>query len=112
MTSELPGSMWYERKMEDFVGQNVRAQGATTQPRAGKIFCVGDTSFENYCIVCDKFWNFWLIVCENCDKFWLFFCIVCDCLLIVIANPAGITIGAKMAYIYMLFFLITDIKCL
>ena len=32
MTSEL-GSMWYERKMEDFVGQNVRAQGATTQPR-------------------------------------------------------------------------------
>jgi len=56
MTSEL-GSMWYERKMEDFVGQNVpavpavRAQGATTQPRAGKIFCVGDTSFENYCKV-------------------------------------------------------------
>jgi hypothetical protein len=48
MTSGL-GSMWYERKMEDFGGQNVRAQGATTQPRAGKIFCVGDTSFENYC---------------------------------------------------------------
>ena len=48
MTSEL-GSKWYERKMEDFVGQNVRAQGATTQLRAGKIFCVGDTSFENYC---------------------------------------------------------------
>ena len=48
MTSGL-GSMWYERKMEDFAGKNVRAQGATTQPRAGKIFCVGDTSFENYC---------------------------------------------------------------
>src|SRR5712664_3723227 len=27
MTSEL-GSKWYERKMEDFVGRNVRAQGA------------------------------------------------------------------------------------
>jgi hypothetical protein len=26
MTSEL-GSKWYERKMEDFVGRNVRAQG-------------------------------------------------------------------------------------
>jgi len=53
MTSEL-GSMWYERKMEDFVRQNVRAQEATTQRRAGKIFCVGDTSFENYCMIWPK----------------------------------------------------------
>ena len=39
MTSEL-GSKWYERKGKVSVRRG---------PRAGKIFCVGDTSFENYC---------------------------------------------------------------
>jgi hypothetical protein len=52
MTSGL-GSMWYEKKMEDFARQNVRAQGAMAHNPAARgenLLCRRHYhSFENYC---------------------------------------------------------------